>query len=74
MTTRGLELASETLTNELGRLWEVEKSLANAKSNYEYTQRDHDSVLEATHKALIDYKAAEKEWWEERKGESSKED
>ena len=67
MTTRGLELASETLTNELGRLWEVEKSLVIAKDNYEYAQRDHASILEDTHKAIIEYKAKEKEWWEERR-------
>lgn len=67
MTTRGLELASECLTNELGRLWEVEKSLALTKANYESTQREYEDILEDTHKALIDYKAAEKEWWEEQK-------
>ncbi len=73
MTTRGLELASKTLTNELGRLWEAERLLALAIQNNTSCQRAHDSVLEDTHRALIDYKNEEKQWWEERKNRSKEE-
>ena len=67
MTTRGLELASETLTHVLGRLWETEKELKKNKEDYEFAQRAHEAVLEDTHKAIMGYKAAEKGWWEERR-------
>ncbi len=61
-TTRRLELATETLSNDLGRLGEAEKMLERAKGDHEQAREHHHNTLEDVHKSMGEFKEAEQEW------------
>ena len=62
MTTRRLELVTETLAHDLGELWEAENELVRAKSDHERAVNAHQTALENAHNSMAEFKEAEAEW------------